>query len=189
MDSDMIQGMIFFAYVIITFITSFGFAHIAGEKGYSKVGYWFWCILFSIAGWIMVAALPDRRKGNDAPTPSNSISGQEKKSEKMALDLAVPQSAGKRPSPSGSSSIPTDGWICSNCGKRHYDYETRCDCGESRFAEYNVTVEDKTKKEKDREPEEAFSTAQMLQSLKKLADDGVISQEYYEVRKKEMMGS
>ena len=189
MTSDELQGMIFFAYVITTFVTAFGFAHIAGEKGYSKIGYWFWCFLFGIAGWIMVAALPDRRKGSDAPTPLNSISGQEKKSEKKALDLAVPQNAGKRPSPSSSNSIPTDGWICSNCGKRHYDYETRCDCGKSRFAEYNVTVESKTEKAKDKEPEGVFSTTQMLQSLKKLADDGVISQEYYEARKKEMIGS
>lgn len=62
MNSDMIQGIIFFAYIITTFTTAFGFAHIAGEKGYSKIGYWFWCFLFGIAGWIMVAALPDRRK-------------------------------------------------------------------------------------------------------------------------------
>ena len=62
MTSDELQGMIFFAYIITTFITAFGFSHIAGEKGYSKIGYWFWCFLFGIAGWIMVASLPDGRK-------------------------------------------------------------------------------------------------------------------------------
>lgn len=67
MSSSEIQGLIFFAYVIINFITAFGFAHVAGEKGYSKVGYWFWCFLGGIAGWLMVVALPDRpERKNDA---------------------------------------------------------------------------------------------------------------------------
>ena len=62
MNSNEIQGLIFFASIIINFITAFGFAHIAGEKGYSKVAYWFWCFLGGIAGWLMVVALPDRGK-------------------------------------------------------------------------------------------------------------------------------
>ena len=74
MTSDELQGMIAFAYIITTFITAFGFAYIAGEKGYSKIGYWFWCFLFGIAGWIMVAALPDRRKRNDLILRSLSLS-------------------------------------------------------------------------------------------------------------------
>lgn len=34
---------------------------------------------------------------------------------------------------SNSNTTQGSGWVCSNCGKHHYDYETSCSCGKSRL--------------------------------------------------------
>ena len=63
MSSNELTVTYIIAYFIVNFITAFEFAFIAGEKGYGKVKYWLCCFFVGIAGWIMVAALPDR--GNE----------------------------------------------------------------------------------------------------------------------------
>ena len=32
-----------------------------------------------------------------------------------------------------TSNMHSGGWVCPNCGRNHYDYETSCSCGKSRL--------------------------------------------------------
>ena len=48
------------------------FEDIAVEKGYS--GYFWWCFLCGIAGWLMVVALPDRKQPQVAKSYEKSAS-------------------------------------------------------------------------------------------------------------------
>lgn len=48
--------------LIVNGIAAIEFESIAAMKGYK--GYFWWCFLLGIIGWLMVIALPDRGKTN-----------------------------------------------------------------------------------------------------------------------------
>lgn len=64
-------GQVFILLLIATLV-NFGisseFNRIANEKGYEGSKYGWWCFFTSIVGYIMVAALPDRRRPEYAPS-------------------------------------------------------------------------------------------------------------------------
>lgn len=73
MDEEILLfGTVALAVVLlINGIVAKEFEKIAGEKGYS--GYFRWCFLLGIAGWIMVAALPNSKApAPAAPAPSQA---------------------------------------------------------------------------------------------------------------------
>ena len=47
-------------YVFVSLILAAQFSEVASEKGYKNNKYFWFCLLFGIAGWILVCALPDR---------------------------------------------------------------------------------------------------------------------------------
>lgn len=57
--------------IIADLIIAAGFSDIAGKKGHSGTSYFWWCFLFSLAGWLMVVALPD--KSNSKPVVSDEL--------------------------------------------------------------------------------------------------------------------
>lgn len=60
------------AAIVIDYLIASAFEKIAAEKGYSSVYFW-WCFFMGLAGWIMVAALPNRKA--NPPVPSASDKG------------------------------------------------------------------------------------------------------------------
>ncbi len=52
-------AIIFIIVLIMEIIAGFEFGKIAEQKGHSKNKYALWSILFPIAGYLMVVALPD----------------------------------------------------------------------------------------------------------------------------------
>ena len=66
MDEILLYGAVSLAVILImSGIIAKAFEKIAGEKGYS--GYFWWCFLLGLVGWIMVAALPNKRAVAPAP--------------------------------------------------------------------------------------------------------------------------
>ena len=60
----MSEGIYFFGGILILVISgilAFQFYDAARDKGYDGMKYFWICFLFGIAGWILVAALPDQR--------------------------------------------------------------------------------------------------------------------------------
>lgn len=51
--------------LVISFCLSYFFAEVAEMKGHNKIKYLIICFVFGLAGWIMVAALPDRMNDNE----------------------------------------------------------------------------------------------------------------------------
>lgn len=48
-------------FLIYRFIVAYFFGEISKEKGYKSTKYFVLCFFFGIAGWLLVAALPDRK--------------------------------------------------------------------------------------------------------------------------------
>ncbi len=57
----MLALIIIIIFVVVQLITADEFNKIAAEKGYQGSKYFWYCLLFGIAGWMMVSALPDRK--------------------------------------------------------------------------------------------------------------------------------
>lgn len=92
--------------------------------------------------------------------------------------------------------IPANGWQCKNCGKSHYDYETSCSCGISRF-DNKKTVEQVIDPEiidlKTPASTSELATIELplvadeIRKFKDLADKGIITQEEFEAKKKQLL--
>ena len=72
-------------YLIGAMILAYEFNNVAAEKGYTGTNKYFWyCLLFSIGGWLLVCALPNRK----APTVVSAKEAIQKK-QKDELDEAL----------------------------------------------------------------------------------------------------
>ena len=63
--------LILFVVVVIDLLAASKFSDIAKMKGHQ--GYFWWCFLLGLVGWLMVIALPDRKgplSSNDCPQPA-----------------------------------------------------------------------------------------------------------------------
>lgn len=99
--------------------------------------------------------------------------------------------------------IPDGGWRCSNCGKVHYSYETSCSCGKSIFDSASIvkkkeaviptideTLEENsmnTVGQKDNTNTE-LSPFDVIRKYKELLDEGIITQEEFDTKKKQLLG-
>ena len=99
--------------------------------------------------------------------------------------------------------VPDGGWRCSNCGKAHYSYETSCSCGKSRFdlaptvkkKEAAISTIDETLEEnsmntvgqKDNTNTDR-SPFDVIRKYKELLDEGIITQEEFDAKKKQLLG-
>lgn len=57
--------------IVVDLIIASGFSDIASKKGHNGAPYFWWCFLFSLPGWLMVVALPD--KSNSKPVVSDEL--------------------------------------------------------------------------------------------------------------------
>ena len=84
--------------------------------------------------------------------------------------------------------IALGGWRCNNCGKANYSYSYACaSCGHKKDepAPAKQVSLDAPKVE---EKEAQSSPADELRKWKQLLDDGVITQEEFDAKKKQLLG-
>lgn len=62
MNAMMVIGAIILVCIIINTIIAFEMDRIAAIKGHPEKRWFWYCFFFGLAGWIMVAALPDRNR-------------------------------------------------------------------------------------------------------------------------------
>lgn len=87
------------------------------------------------------------------------------------------------------------GWKCAKCGQVNYVYEGTCKCGNTKAANNSLTIKkkkleaEKPKVEKvDVERNDVeLQNIKKVQSYKELLDSGVITQEEFEKKKKELL--
>lgn len=114
------------------------------------------------------------------PYESSCACGQTKRA---VLDgtATVPQSA--------EPMIPQD-WVCT-CGRAHASYESSCVCGRTKHEVVTAGVvlpEPVPIQEPLPVPADEDERVQMLRKYKALLDDGVITQEDYDAKKKQLLG-
>ena len=75
--------------------------------------------------------------------------------------------------------VPEKGWRCPNCGQPHPYFEKVCSCGVKK--EDVEAVKDQTP---ETEKEDAFAE---VVKYKKLLDDGILTQEEFDAKKKQLL--
>ena len=83
-------------------------------------------------------------------------------------------------------------WTCT-CGREHLSYETSCICGKTKHEVVTAGIvlpepEPQPIPEPMPEPVDEDERVQMLRKYKALLDDGVISQEDFDAKKKQLLG-
>ena len=78
-------------------------------------------------------------------------------------------------------SIPKGGWKCEYCGQIHPSYDSFCSCGASRYEE--VPKPKETVKQTNTNGDPFIE----IRRYKELLDDGIITQEEYESKKKQIL--
>ena len=115
------EGIIIFIAIIIALIIDYllacEFYAAANAKGYDDRKYLWICFAFTVIGYLLVIALPDRGISKTADvTPAQQPS------------KVVYQEADK---PQTEQPMSSGGWRCS-CGRANANYVSTCACGKSK---------------------------------------------------------
>lgn len=186
--------MLFLVIFIIQAII-FGFATqtVIDNKGYDETWFW-WGFFFGIIALIVACAKPqnidysayDNKPAQPTYNNDPSFFGSN-------LSKAADQARNEEILASG-------GWRCS-CGRTHAAYVSSCSCGKSKHdvlqAQYKQKQEEEQRKAELKEQEKArnqvksmdeMSKASAIKEYKELLDSGIISQEEFDAKKKQLLG-
>lgn len=184
------MGYIFGGSVVWGIIWGFAAREIIINRGYGEEATkFFWLGFFlSFIAVIIAASRPVYRSEWSSPSRSiivpKTISGSDPYSDNLM------------------TRVPDGGWRCSDCGKAHYSYETSCSCGRSRFdtapsvkkEEVIPTTDEKsvdnrinTEGQTDKTNSEQ-SPFDEIRKYKELLDEGIITQEEFDAKKKQLLG-
>ena len=89
-----------------------------------------------------------------------------------------------RNSPSSVNDVSTDGWKCS-CGRVHAGYVSSCACGQSKI---NMLQHANAVSNAKADSNATTKNLSAIREYKKLLDDGIITQEEYDAKKKQLLG-
>ena len=136
---------------------------IASNRGMDG-GFW-WGFWLTIIGIVVVAVRPNDNKPAYEPRPKTR---EEEENEIIA----------------------NGGWRCDNCGKVNYHYMTSCRyCNESKREQERKRYLEKIKaEEENQQQKEEKSSAAQIKEFKELLDDGIITQEEFDAKKKQLLG-
>ena len=76
--------------------------------------------------------------------------------------------------------VSEGGWKCNRCGRTNASYITTCVCG--------ITEKENKNWKENKEEKTNSSAAEELARFKKLLDDGAITEEEYNAKKKQLLG-
>ena len=84
---------------------------------------------------------------------------------------------------------PPGGWKCI-CGKGHAAYESGCVCGRSKTEALQNAKKDTSEDQQSSKKDTSTSTDTIsaIKEYKKLLDDGIITQEEFDAKKKQLLG-
>ena len=164
----------FIAILIWGLIWGFATNAVIENKGYEENWFW-WGFFFGFIALIVAATKPQRyeEKPYEGSDDSFHIS---------------PAFNNADTSADGRSAVASNGsWKC-YCGKINPSYTGTCGCG--RTKEWNLKkIEDARKEKAEKEQkEDELINLQRLNEYKKLLDSGIITQEDFDKKKKEILG-
>ncbi len=144
--------------IIEGLICGFVAKKIGENKGYDNQ-FW-WGFWLGVIGVIVVAVKPDNsnRQVNQYPVYQQS----------------APQVQTEPQKP--KETIPEGFWKCPNCGKLYSQYTKSCNCGYQRV--------DSSEKKESQEND----VMESLKKYKQLLDDGIITEEDFNAKKKQILG-
>ena len=147
-------------FVIVGYIWGGAVQKIISDKGYQENWFW-WGFFFGLFAWIAAWAKP----AVYPPAAASPVSP-------LPYDRELPE---------------TGGWICS-CGRVNPSYTGTCACGKTKreIEEANLT-QAKRRAERQLEREE-IEKLNRVKAYKEFLDAGVITQEEYEAKRKEILG-
>lgn len=159
-----IIGIIIWA-LIWGFITK----SISASKGYDG-GFW-WGFWLGFIGLIVVACKPDNRSYNQSSNYNSSYS--------TGLSQCVQEKENNRVLEEG-------GWKCVNCSRANPSYVTTCQCGVSKSN--NVPIERPKPMPLPETAAKETSPADEILKLKQLLDAGLLTQDEFDTKKKQLLG-
>ncbi len=165
MESAALFGY-FIGVIIWGIIWGFISKHVNESKGYD--GGFAWGFWLGFIGLIVVACKPDNR--------SSYYSSQ--------------SSYGSGPAPSLFDNNPSvDTWRCYKCTKRNPSYQTTCSCGLSKTESDRLYRDGDTAKKSVALPApKPANEADEIARFKKMLDDGMITEEEFQAKKKQILG-
>lgn len=186
--------MLYFIIVIVQAII-FGFATkiVIENKGYDDNWFW-WGFFFGIIALLVACAKPQNinySSYSSQPSQPTYTSFQTSNSSNLANAADKVRN---------EQLLAAGGWKCS-CGRVHASYVSSCSCGKSKGevkdAEFKKKQEEERKQAELEKQEEAkkkcetmdeSSKVSAIKEYKELMDAGIISQEEFEAKKKQLLG-
>lgn len=83
--------------------------------------------------------------------------------------------------------VPKNGWKCIKCGRGNSSYVGTCACGNSKLSNNDFFSNVNNSNKMTNESKVSISVADEIAKFKKLLDDGVISQEEFDKKKKQLL--
>ena len=184
----------FFIFIIQAIIFGFATKIVIENKGYDDNWFW-WGFFFGLIALIVACAKPQNI--NYATFSSSQHS--------RTTNTSYPSSYGNNLNKDANrvyneQILTNGGWKCS-CGRVHASYVSSCSCGKSKSDVLNARLkkkqEDENKQAEQQKQGEAkkqieatdeMSKVSAIKEYKELMDAGVISQEEFEAKKKQLLG-
>ena len=116
---------------ILAFIAS-QFYYVAQEKGYDEPKYFWIPFLFSLVGYLLVIALPDRSKPQNSPIISTPTVDNSSYTNSDVINKFVSQAGGCSTSENSKQNPSNNEWKCV-CGRVNPKFNSRCSCGRSKY--------------------------------------------------------
>ncbi len=157
------------SWVVIGVVFGFATNMVLINRGYNENWFW-WGFFFGIIALIVALSKPDANQYSASPYNSNA----------------------SQTAKTGS------GWKCS-CGTSHVSYVGSCGCGKTKadimkqldLEKLKLVEEEKAKQtenENRKAQEQELLDLQKLNEYKKMLDSGIITQEEFSIKKKQVLG-
>ena len=115
----------FIIAIVVDVIIARAFADVAEDKGHTESKYFWMCVLFGIPGYLLVIALPDRRRPVAHTAPAQTASSQPAYAPHPSYPPVSQPHAPVAGKPQAGS------WQCV-CGRVNAPYVSSCVCGKSK---------------------------------------------------------
>ena len=157
------MGYFIFGGIIWGIIWGFTARAVIINKGYDdESAKWFWLgFFFAFIPVIIAATKPSNYQYHSASINETS---------------SVPQTENKQPQ--------ADEWRCS-CGRVHKDYIWSCPCGKNKS---DIKKESQQQPSKTDDSNKKKDDMTIIREYKSLLDEGIITQEEFESKKKQLLG-